>query len=526
MRSTRPFVFLLTLTMLLASACGSTSGQASATATPTRTNTPAPAGSPTAIPSATAVPRLELSTCPFKVGRGWAVGNSLYCYNLVVRENRADPNSPLLHLAVAYFKNSSATANDPVIYLDGGPGGGGVYDFAPYITTQNRTLFMNDRDLILIDQRGTGYSTPSLRCTETDALIYQTDVNVTPQQGNQIYNTALTQCRQRLISQGIDLAQYTTYNAAADLHDLITVLKLQQVNLWGISYGTRLAEEMMRSFPQGVRSVILDSSVPPSVSHLADPKNMARVFNVLWNGCQSNATCNSNYPNLQQTFYNLYAQLNAHPITFQATDTYGTGKTYTVLFHGDDLVNTLFTSFYVTSFIANDPKMIYALKNGDSTLLAQFYGDYEFDTSISTGLYYSVECAEDLNFATTSDYQNAALSYPAPIRTNQTIGFIGSYQQGCATWNVPSVPASFRQNITSSIPTLIYADEYDPVTPPTNGQTNAQGLSNGYLFNMPGLGHGAFSDPCADSIRYAFQDTPTTKPDSSCIATMQEPAWA
>lgn len=525
MRTYRSFALILSIGVLVLSACGTSSQTGQATATPTKTGTATTGVTPSPTTS-TAVPRLEAATCPFKVGRGIQEGQNLNCYNLVVHEDRANPNSTLLKLPVAIFKAPvHPAAADPVIYLDGGPGGGGVYDFAPVITSTDRSFFLSDRDLILIDQRGTGYSQPSQRCTETDALIYQTDVNLTPDQGNKVYNDAVTACHTRLLSQHIDLSKYTTYTAAADVHDLIQLLNLQQVNLWGISYGTRLAEEMMRSFPQGVRSVILDSSVPPSVSHLDDPKNQARVFSTLWSGCKASATCNSKYPNLEQTFYTLYAKLNATPITFQATDVNGTGKTYTVLFNGDSLVSTLFTTFYVTSSIADDPKMITQIMNGDTTLLASFYGNYQFDTSISTGLYYSVECAEDLDFASHQDYLNAGQNYPAPIRPNQTIGFIGAYEQPCATWNVPKVDASQRQNITSTIPTVIFADEYDPVTPPSNGATNLQGLKNGYLFSMPGLGHGAFTNGCADSIRFALWANPGQKPDGACVTQQPEPLF-
>ena len=523
MHHIRPLGFVLTMLVMLGG-CSLSSIAGSPTATPAATGTQPANATPSATTS-TVVPRLESAACPFKPGRGIVEGQNLTCYHLVVLENRANPQSPQIKLAVAVFANPNKTADDPVIYLDGGPGGGGVYDFAPYITSSNRSLFMNNRDLILIDQRGTGYSTPSLRCTETDALIFQTSTILTPDQSNKAYNDAVTACRTRLVGQKIDLAQYTTLAAAADVHDLITQLKLTQVNLWGISYGTRLAEEMMRSFPQGVRSVILDSSVPPSVSHLSDPQNMARVFGVLWQGCAQDANCNAKYPNLQQTFYNLYAKLNQTPVTFQARDTNGTGKTYTVAYNGDSLVQTLFTTFYATSLIPNDPKMITDLAKGDTTLVSSFYSDYEFDVSIATGLYYSVECAEDLNFASHQDYLTAAQSYPAQIRPNQTVGFIGSYEQPCATWNVPKVDAALRQNISSTIPTVIFADEYDPVTPPSNGQMNFAGLKNGFLFNIPGQGHGAFTNSCADSIRFAFQDAPTTKPDSSCIAQIPEPAF-
>jgi pimeloyl-ACP methyl ester carboxylesterase len=282
----------------------------------------------------TYTPTFSAGKCPFKVGEGLTDGKEVMCGVLHVPEDRAHPAGRAESLAVAIFKpNGTAPGSDPVIYLSGGPGGRAVGDFGPIITLANRRILYGNRELILIDQRGTGYSQPSLQCDEVVQLQFQyTNQNLTPADQVRVQNDALRACHERLTKQGIDLSAYTSFTNAADIHDLITALGLQQADLYGVSYGTRLALEVMRAFPQHIRSVVLDSVFPPQVdSFTADPAAFTRIYTVLFQGCAASATCNSAHPNLQAQFNQVVQQLNAQPATFSATDT-NTGKTYPVLF--------------------------------------------------------------------------------------------------------------------------------------------------------------------------------------------------
>jgi pimeloyl-ACP methyl ester carboxylesterase len=286
----------------------------------------------------------------------------------------------------------------------------------------------------------------------------------------------------------------------------------------------------MRSYPQGVRSVVLDSTVPAQ-SHLllSVPGSTARVFNVLFQGCASDPTCNATYPHLDTTFYALVTQLNAQPVTFQTTD-FNTSKQYTVLFNGDALVSVLFDAFYATPYIPYLPEMIHEANQGTYThLVTLLYGALQFDDSVSWGDYYSVECAEDVARVTPAQVTTAAQAYPAAIRQDQLIG-LEAELPGCQAWGVTPAPASEAQAVSSAIPTIILEDEYDPITPPANGALAAQTLSTSYQFQFPGTGHGAFLSTftpgnCPATIVNAFWTSPTTKPDGSCTTTMPEPQF-
>jgi pimeloyl-ACP methyl ester carboxylesterase len=484
----------------------------------------------TPTPSSTAVPRFETGACPFAVGGSdFVAGQNVICGNLVVREDRSNSSSPTIRLAVATFKSpSSHPAPDPIIFLQGGPGGRLLQDYAPLVINHQvdlQTQFGN-HDLIMIDQRGTGYSTPSLQCSELVALQYKTDLNVTPQQAVALQNKAVGDCHTRLVSQGINLNAYTTLSDAADIHDLIHVLGYSGVDLYGVSYGTRLALEVMRAFPEHVRSVILDSTVPAQLKLLTNvPASTTRAYNTLFQGCAADFTCSARYPQLDQVFYSLVTTLNKQPITFQSMDP-STFKTYTVLFHGDDLANLVFEGLYDTSAIPLLPEMIYQVKQGDYThLLSRLYGVFTFFDGVSWGMYYSVECAEDVDFLTPQDIATSVQAYAPPLRADQLI-FNEGELGGCQIWTVKKADPSEAQPVTSAIPTVVLEGEYDPITPPSNGALAAQTLSHSFTFLFPGQGHGQFLfSACPTSIVLAFESDPSQKPDGSCIATMVEPQF-
>lgn len=489
--------------------------------------------------------RFDKGGCQFSLGAGFVQGQNVTCGYVTVPADHNNPKGATIRLAVVIFKSPSAhPAPDPVIFLQGGPGGRVIQDFAPAMITGTNPgdgqislpVQFGNHDLIMVDQRGTGYSQPSLQCPELVNLQYQTDVNPPAQQQADEQNQQIDVCHKRLVAQGINLNDYTTLSDAADIHDVIGALGYKQVDLYGVSYGTRLALEIMRSYPQGVRSVVLDSTVPAQ-SHLllSVPGSTARVFNTLFQGCAADPHCNATYPHLDQTFYAVVRQLDAHPVTFQTTD-FTSGKSYTVLFSGNSsegsnsMVSLLFDAFYATPYIPYLPQMISEASQGNfSHLVTLFYGALQFDDSVSWGDYFSVECAEDVDHVSADQVTAAAQAYPAAIRQDQLIG-LQSEIPGCQLWSVTPAPASEAQPVSSSIPTIVLEGEYDPVTPPANGALAAQTLSTSYQFQFPGTGHGVFLSVfnpgnCPAAIVNAFWTNPNTKPDGSCINTMTEPQF-
>ena len=476
-------------------------------------------------------PRFQTTACPFKVGKGLVVGHDVRCGYLVVPEDRATPAGRLVRLAVAIFKSPAPSpAPDPEVFLQGGPGGAIVGQLGPSIDASTLPVIAGSHDFILLDQRGTGYSQPSLACGELTRLQYTTlDQNLSPQRNVTLETQASQACHDRLVRAGVNLNDYTTPADAADVADLRRALGYQTMDLYGVSYGTRLALTTMRLYPQGIRSVVLDSVVEPQSDNFSDPmRSMKRSFDTLFQGCAADTACNKAYPHLDQTFYALVTRLNAHPVSFRVTST-DTHKSYAALLNGDGLTNLLFQALYATSFIPSLPKMIDGLRRGETKLAASLYGQVEFDNSVSIGMYYTVQCSEDAPFTNRANIVAASKALPPVLRADQLVSNLGEFSQ-CAVWKVKSVAPAQKQPVHSGIPTLVLAGQYDPITPPAHSAAVAHGLSHGYFYQFPATGHGVFlsalfTGPCSYRITNAFLDTPTSAPNAACIAGMSAPAF-
>ena len=496
--------------------------------TNTSQNSANPANTPT-MWQPLSTPRFEAASCPMdltgpNMSLKYVEGKNIHCGYLVVRENPQKQSSPEIHLAVAIVKSSSQHPSaDPLLMLNGGPGGSLLDEFDYFVSAGGVDTQVGNRDVILLDQRGAGFSEPSLACIEE--YTYD-DATVEKPDNQQGIPAVYRQCDQRFLQEHIDPAAFNVYNNASDVHDLITALKLQQVDIYGVSYGTRVALEVMRSFPQHVRSVILDSTVPADLSFFATiPHDYARVYALLFQQCAANATCARKYPNLATRFYNFLAAANKHPITMPLTNPQ-TGKKYPkAVFKGYDLFLGFWQFFYITGAIPYLPGLINEVISGHYTRFAAVYSQLAFDTSVNTGVYETTTCNEEEGRVTKANIQNSAQELNPAIRA-QTIDDVTKLAfDFCKVWNVPSAPSSEWQPVMSSIPTLIMEGEYDPITPPTNGDRVAPHLSKSYVALFPATGHGTYlsSQACPVVVAQSFLDQPDQHPDITCIQSMHEP---
>jgi pimeloyl-ACP methyl ester carboxylesterase len=493
-------------------------------APPQATSQPPAAELPTAAPLRPAAANLAYQQAECKFNK--PAGVDVTCGYLTVPEDRGKADGKTIRLHVAVFKSKSKNpAPDPVVYLEGGPGGHSL-DNAEFSFQGRFDPFLENRDFIMFDQRGTGYSEPALDCTElSDAAYQKLGQNVSSDESTKIDTAAALKCHDRLVKAGINLTAYTSAANGADLNDLRIALGYDKWNLYGISYGTRLALTEMRDFPAGIRSVILDSSYPLQAALDVDvPASAARVFKVFFDGCAADTACNQSFPNLKTTFYELVDQLNKKPVTVPATDPIS-NKEYQVLLNGDKLIATLFESFYATEVIPLLPKAIDAAHKGvDYSLLARLnllFGAAEIKF-ISYGMYFSVQCGEETRFETHEQLVNADQAYP---EQRNTFDAASSYDV-CQQWGAKPAAAIENEPVTSDLPTLVLSGEYDPITPPNYNQAVAKTLSHSFFFEFPGIGHGvSIADPCPLGIAKAFLNEPTAAPSATCIKEMRGPEF-
>jgi pimeloyl-ACP methyl ester carboxylesterase len=471
-----------------------------------------------------AVPRFEQSACPFTA----PPGTDPECGRLIVPQNRANPQSRSIEIAVAVFRSPNLNKPaDPLIYLEGGPGGA-VLDLLPLIFSNRFQPLLETRDLILFDQRGVGQSQPALACTEIRDLSYDTlDQALTTDEYVSRYGQALTECASRLSAEGIDLSAYTSAQNAADVADLIAALGYEQANLFGVSYGTKLALTVLRDHPERIRSVILDSVYPPQVALTNVPFTFQRALDVLFAGCQQNPDCAAAYPDLETVFYDLVNQLNADPIRTDVLDP-SSGRSLEAVIDGDTFASYVFNALYAAEIIPALPKSIYETRDGDpqfvslmTTVVLQQL-PYVF-----LGMNTAVQCAEEFTFETAASLQTVVAETRPELQGFARRGLVDpALLPLCAAWGAGQPDAIDNQPVSSAVPALVVSGEYDPITPPSYGELAAETLSNSTVLSFPGVGHGAvFSSDCAMDIAKQFLADPAAKLDTACIVGMNAPAF-
>ncbi len=473
-------------------------------------------------------PEFQWGKCEFDI----PVGAAVDCGNLTVPEDRSQPDRRKIRLHVGVFRTSSAEkAPDPILYLGGGPGENST-EASSYFYKDYIEPFLKNRDFIVLDQRGTGYSQPRLDCPELKDMYRKTlDEDLSREESRAKEMEAVTRCHDRLVGSGVNLASYRSAESAADVNDLRLALGYENWNLYGVSYGTRLALTVMRDFPQGVRSVVLDSSYPLQANlYTGIQPDARRAMDVFFNGCAADVACNSAYPYLRDVFFNTVARLNANPVR----ETIGnplTGFVYQdVVVDGDALLNFLFQALYSTHSIPVLPRVIYEVANGDTRLMGQIMGGFlaELEELFSPGMHISVQCSDEVAFTNTDEVAAAMAPYPelAGLTEGEAFSGLGVFPV-CQAWGAAPPDPKENAPVSSDVPTLVLSGEYDPITPPEWGQEVASTLSRHFFYVFPGVGHGvATANDCTQAITHAFVNNPGAEPDTSCIGGMSGPAWA
>jgi pimeloyl-ACP methyl ester carboxylesterase len=460
----------------------------------------------------------EFSDCRFEEPENVEVT----CGFLTVPENRSDPDSGKIRLHVAVFSSTSSTPEpDAVIYLDGGPGGETLKAVPFSFDTAFRHL-LKDRDVILFDQRGVGTSEPALDCPELeDAFGEQEYGSLSEEEADALFVAAASECRGRLEKDGVDLSAYNSAESAADVEDLRLVLGYEPWNLYGISYGTRLALTVARDYPEGVRSIVLDSTYAPETDLYAEgPENTVRALGVLFENCAADGVCASRFPGLEDVFVQQLQRLQAAPAPASVIDPATGLPVPGAVVDGETLFNIIFESLYSSDSFPILPQLIYDVQAEDYTLLNVLLGFSVGQRSYHTvGMYISVQCHEEAPFSSAEAVAAAAAQYPA----YEEFLFAGAkaFFDGCAAWSSETAPESENEPVITEVPALVMAGEWDPITPPRWGRAVAERLPNATFVEFPGLGHGVSSDDdCPRGIMVDFLEDPTVKPNVSCAGAM------
>jgi pimeloyl-ACP methyl ester carboxylesterase len=449
---------------------------------------------------------------------------SVTCGTLTVPRDRRRPDEGTVDVAVARLAaKSSAPEPDPILYFEGGPGGASLI----YADWWAEHRLLQDRDIILFDQRGTGYSSPNLSCAE--------EFDAASTSANDVDTYA--ECYERIAAE-TDPADFTTREAAWDVVDLMEILDLRDVDLLGVSYGTRLAMVTAELAPDRVRSVVLDSVYPPGVEALElQAGNAEGAFTELFDACAADPECDTAFPDLEAMLESAAAALDADPVEVRITDD-DTGEREPTDAVGADLVDAVFSALYDRLLIPDIPRAISLANSGDPARVQDafdlLYGESVYEAEAAApeepddyaeGLYYSVTCSEEMPMTTLADVLDVAESLESDLR-DELVSSAEYDARVCGVWDAGQTDAEPLEPVTSELPALLLAGTLDPITPPHWAREAAQGFAHGYVVELDGVGHGVMdSHLCGMELVREFLTNPASEPDNSCIDRSRPPPF-
>jgi len=426
------------------------------------------------------------------------------CGKFAVAENPDQPQGPKIELAVAVVPAVATRAKpDPLFLLAGGPGQGAIQGYAPILGAF--AGIRRERDLVLVDQRGTGGSN-RLDCKMPEEAFASGEIP--PAELREMARACLA---------GLDARPqfYTTSVAVRDLDAVRAALGYERINVFGASYGTRVAQHYARRHPERTRTVALDSVIPPDLvliprialeSQAALDGTIAR--------CQADPACNERFPDLAGQFTVLDQRLRRAPATIPFSDPVDgiTTDLEVTRAHLLTMARMLTYSARTASLL---PLVVHeaATRGNYAPLAAQaeMIGE-DLDRMIAMGMHHSVVCAED------APRFDGAVDRAELARTYMGTTMLDAMTAICEVWPRGPVDADFNEPLDSRIPALLFSGEFDPATPAAYGRSAAAGFRNGLHLVVPGQGHGTTRLPCVQRLLRRFIDSGSPAGlDTACV---------
>ncbi len=459
------------------------------------------------------------------------------CGTLTVPEDRSNPDGTKIELAVSIIQSSGTkTKPDPVLLLMYGPSG--EVNFAQFFAFQYEAVNQG-RDIIAVDQRGVGQSQPALTCPDMTSG-FQKILAVGPysDQATRLLQDAEQSCYQNWVTQGINLAAYSTDATVADIEDLRQSLGVNQWNIYASGYGAQIALKLMQDYAQTVRSAVIDSVGPlRQPDYLGQAAEIEQVFNQFFEDCALDTKCNQAFPDLKKVFFEVVDQLNANPTMVEVADL-NSGSRYSVLVDGSRLMDILLTvvgggggGFSGGGVLPEIPRTIYQMKGGSYDNLAKLLGNLTQSLSPSTvGMQTRITCGEVAPLLSIEDLLRSSGQVEEHLRAY----FNSRYTQQdaiCSVWkDMRTPPAAWPEISASSVPTFIVYGDRNLGSAPAWNEWLATQLSQSFAVEIAGKsgagGFGRVGSDCQRTMITAFIDDPTSQPDSSCAsATPAPPTW-
>jgi len=448
--------------------------------------------------------QIEFSNCMLALP-GTNMTARARCGTYDVPENPAEPDGRKISLKVAMAPaTGKSTKPDPVFFFAGGPGQAASETWVMLRGTLNK--IRKSRDIVMIDQRGTGQSN-KLACESEieEDLNQEIDLD--------LIRTETEKCLAELNG---DPRFYTTTIAMADYNLVREAMGYEQINIMGVSYGTRAAQVYLRLFPETVRTVTLDSVVPMQLALGQEHAPMLdRSVEAVFEDCMKDETCNSLYPHQAEELKALVSQLRDEPQQITIINPVS-GKPQEMRLTTDTLAVAIRFLSYASETQALIPLLVHeALTTGDLSRLASqaILVMTGLNEMLAKGMELSVLCSEDYPFIDLSaDYSDSLMG-------NLFLDIIGLQ---CKVWPQNPAPAAFHQPVVSDLPVLLMSGERDPVTPPHYAAQTAETFSNSLNLVARGQAHSVMKNVCLRDITTAFIEKGSIEDlDISCVENIQ-----
>lgn len=445
------------------------------------------------------------------------------CGYLTVPEDRSEPDGRQIRV---FVMRAPATSDDPkpdpLVMFAGGPGGAGSFE----LSSKVEEGLNSDREVIFVDQRGTHHADPLFNCTESEQAINDAiSIPFLSDEATASDIAALESCVSRWRDAGVDPGAYNTAENAADFADLRIALGIDEWNVYGVSYGSRLALSYLRDHPEGIRSVVLDSVSPPNVNIAEDWWSApASSFRGIFAACAAQPACATAYPNLEADFFATVNRLAQTPEVVQATDASGQPIT----------VNIDPFPFLYAMIMASErgdasgvPKMIDDMANGDTAstveaMLALQTPDFFLGLG-GWGLAMTIFCGESANLTTEAAYlarsKEVLPEFPEVVFSVQPKQ--GRLFDQCPVWDVPARP-DLGEPAVSDVDVLLMEGMFDAATAPAWVDAVTPHLANVQVVEFPFTGHDVLDkSQCAKDLTKAFLNDPAAPVDGSCAAEIE-----
>ena len=472
-------------------------------------------------------PTFDPASCEFIVEEGFTAE----CGWVEVPQRWDDPTDPdTIRLHVATFTNDQTPSDaTPVVYLEGGPGGDTFFGLELGLGDQWGEL-INQQPLIAFTQRGSALSEVDLECEEVvDESLASLERTPDTEADTAGQFAALEECAERLIGEGADLTAYNTLSSANDADAIRQALGHESWQVFGISYGTRLGQELARTHPEEIDALVLDSVQPtdPALGSLAAvPGTFQGALDRFFAGCEADAACAERHPNLEERLFNVFDQADAEPFDLSGINPL-TAEPFDAIIDDTRLSSIVFNALYVPAFTGALPSLVAELEAGETSILGSFVGIQVANSgAVSNGQFVAVICHDYTAELTPDETFQAGLTGD-PFFDEVFAGVDAAFDasEPCEVFPSGSADASVTEPVESDIPTLFLSGEYDPITPPSFADAVAAGFSNGQTIVMPDQGHAVTTSDCGLSMAVEFLSNPTAAVDQSCIETSPAPPF-